>query len=104
MPKYIQEWDHPQAVKLVLAYSQIMQIGQLVRIVKVPDELPDDKEFRTQELVANMLGKIFPISDFQGNLLALDVGELSGKPSYLETFYIEPECVELVAKNESSSE
>jgi len=42
------------------------------------------------------LGKIFTVMDLHGELLALDVGEVTGKEAYLETIYIEPSCVEAV--------
>ena len=76
-----------------------MLVGQLVRVVKIPESLPDDHELKTKEIFEKALGKTFRISDFQGELLVLDVGELRGKASCLETIYIEPECVESVEAN-----
>ena len=56
----------------------------------------DDPEFKTRTLLQQCLGKVFSVAGFQGKLLALDVGEVVGKASHLETVYIEPTCVELV--------
>jgi hypothetical protein len=76
-----------------------MEIGQQVRIIKVPDGVEDGPEFKTKTLIERCLGEIFPVMGFNGDLLALDVGELNGLAPYLETVYIEPSCVELVAED-----
>ena len=73
-----------------------MKIGQRVRVVSVPDGLEDDPELKTKSLFERCLGMTFPIAGFNGDLLALDVGELSGVAPYLETIYIEPSHVEPV--------
>jgi hypothetical protein len=83
-----------------------MRIGQRVRIVRVPENVVDQPKFPTKTLLTQCLGKIFPVMDVQllfdekGNLkaelLALDVGAVNGKASYLETVLIEPSCVEVV--------
>ena len=49
-------------------------------------------------LFERCLGEIFPGMEFDGDLLALDVGEINGLAPYLETIYIEPSCVEIVAE------
>jgi hypothetical protein len=73
-----------------------MQIGQYVRIITVPESAVDTPGFPTRSILIQCVGKVFPIMDFQGELLAIDVGEITGKASYLETIYIEPASVEEV--------
>ena len=75
-----------------------MEIGERVRVVKVPGGLQDGPELKTKTLFERCLGQIFPIMGFDGDLLALDVGEINGLAPYLETLYIEPSCVEIVVE------
>jgi hypothetical protein len=87
-----------------------MRVGQRVRIVRVPENVVDQPEFPTRTLLTKCLGKIFLVIDVQslydeeGNpkdeLLALDVGAINGRPSYLETVFIEPSCVEVVNEDQ----
>ena len=43
------------------------------------------------------MGRVFPIMGFnQYGMIQIDVGQVSGKPPYLESVWIEPECVERV--------
>ncbi len=76
-----------------------MHIGQNVRIIAVPDSVVDEPGFLTRSILIQCIGKVFPIMGFQGELLAIDVGEILGKASYLETIYVEPACVERVSGN-----
>ena len=73
-----------------------MRVGQRVRIVRVPEDVVDQPDFPTRTVLMQCLGKIFTVMDLHGELLALDVGEVTGKEAYLETIYIEPSCVEAV--------
>ena len=75
-----------------------MGIGERVRVIKVPEGLQDEPELKTKMLFERCLGEIFPVMGFDGDLLALDVGEINGLAPYLETIYIEPSCVEIVAE------
>ena len=72
-------------------------VGQKIRILRVPDGVVDTEDFPTLTMLTRCVGKIFPVMDLQGEFLAIDVGELNGKPSFMETIYIEPECVEIVS-------
>lgn len=74
-----------------------MQIGDKVRIVTMPPNLPEG-EIHTASLFRLCLGRVFPIIGFQGNLLELEVAEVLGKAPYFDSIWIEPEHVELVEK------
>ena len=60
-----------------------MEIGERVRVIKVPDGLQDGPELKTKMLFERCLGEIFPVMGFDGDLLALDVGEINGLAPYL---------------------
>jgi hypothetical protein len=72
-----------------------MKIGDQVRIVTIPPDLPED-EIHTKTLFELCIGKVFPIVGFQGHLLELEVGGVKSKAPYMESIWIEPEHVELV--------
>jgi hypothetical protein len=74
-----------------------MQIGQNVRITAIPESVVDAPGFPTRSILSRCIGKVFPVRGFQGDLLAIDVGEVLGKASYLETIYVEAACVEEVS-------
>jgi hypothetical protein len=76
-----------------------VKIGQLIRVIRIPEGVTDGPEFKTKTLIERCLGKTFPIADFTNGLVAIDVGELEGKPSYMETVYLEPHCVKTVSEN-----
>ena len=76
-----------------------MKEGDLIRIIRVPDGLKDSEEFKTLSTLNLCLGRVFPIVGFnQYGMIQIDVGELLGKPSYMESIWIEPECVARVDK------
>ena len=74
-----------------------MKIGDNIRVIGIPKVLPED-EMKTRELFNLCLGHIFPVVGIESGLLQLNVGEMRGKASYMESIYIEPEFVELVVK------
>ena len=80
-----------------------MRIGDRVRIVGIPPNLPVYADFNTPEVFQKSLGRIFTVSDihtFEGlksPMIGLDVGEVVGKPAYMETIYVEPEYLEPIA-------
>jgi hypothetical protein len=74
-----------------------MEVGQKVRVVKVSDVVSDEDGFDTKKKLTQCVGKVFVVTMLQGGLLGIDVGALSGKPSYLETIFIEKNCVEVVS-------
>lgn len=72
-----------------------MKIGDLVRVVGVPENLPDDAppgEFSVKAVFERSLDSVFPIIDITPHgLVELQVGEAVGVESYLHSIWIEPE-------------
>ena len=80
-----------------------MKIGDRVRVVGIPANLPHDDKFKTPEVFQRCFGRIFAGADilrFEGldhPMIGLDVGEVLGKEPYMETIWIEPEYLESVS-------
>ena len=72
------------------------KIGDRVRVITIPSRLPQD-ELQTKSLFELCVGRVFPIVGFQGDLLELEVGEVLGKEPCMDSIWIEPEHVELIA-------
>jgi hypothetical protein len=72
-----------------------MKIGDKVRIVTIPPDLPEE-DFHTKSLFEMCIGKVFPIAGFQGHLLELEVGAVRGLMASMDSIWIEPEHVEPV--------
>ena len=77
-----------------------MKIGDLVRIVGVPDGLPPDGDpdgLNTTSLFRSCVGRVFPIVDFNElGYAELEVGEVTGQPSYMASIWIEPQFLSVV--------
>lgn len=74
-----------------------MKKGNLVRVIRVPDTVQDSESFKTRSTLERCVGHIFPIMGFnEHGMIQIDIGEVVGKPSYLESIWIEPGCLELV--------
>jgi hypothetical protein len=77
-----------------------MKIGQRVRIIGIPPNIPQDEEFNTREIFVRCLGRVFTIASIfdapEHPMMGLDIGEVLGKKPYMETIYVEPEYLELV--------
>ena len=72
-----------------------MKLGDRVRIIKIPSNLPDD-DMRTKELFERCLGRTFAVVGHQGGLLELEVGQVLGEKAYMHSIWVEPELVEVV--------
>jgi hypothetical protein len=70
--------------------------GDLIRVIKVPDSVKDSEEFKTRTILELCLGRVFTVMGFHRGFIQIDVGEVIGKASYLESIWIEPDCVEAV--------
>ena len=55
-----------------------MIIGNLLRVVKIPDDLPDD-DMHTKKLFELCGGRTFPIVNREAALLEIEVGEVLGE-------------------------
>ena len=81
-----------------------MKIGDMVRVVRIPDSLPEDlpdDDMRTRALFADCLNRVFAVAGIEGpaNLIHLEVGEVRGEPACMHSIWIEHDCVELVDGN-----
>ena len=66
-----------------------MKVGDLVRVIGVPERLPDSPE--TLEVFRRCVGRTFPIIDIAaGGLLELEVGEVMGVHPVMHSVWIEP--------------
>ena len=72
-----------------------MNIGDTVRVVKIPADLPVG-DAQLQTLFGGCLNKSFKIAGFDGDLVELHVGEAFGKPAEHHQIWLEPSHVKLV--------
>ena len=76
--------------------------GDRVRVVGIPSDLRDDHRLKTGEVFQKCLGHTFTVmgvDEIPGSTqpsVRLDVGEVTGQASYMETIWIEPEYLEKV--------
>jgi hypothetical protein len=71
-----------------------MNIGDKVRVVKLPNTLPDD-ELGTKLLFERCLNRTFSIVGLKDHLLEIEVGAVVGEPDYMHSIWIERELVEI---------
>lgn len=78
-----------------------MKIGDRVKLIRIPPDIRNDEELQTRALFEKCLGQTFTIAGFKtleglpDRLIQLDVGQVLGKASYLETIWVEPIYVQL---------
>ncbi len=76
-----------------------MKVGDRVRIVRLPETVRDSEEFKTRSILERCVGHVFPVMGFNNvGFIQIDIGEIIGKPPYIKSIWIEPDCVELVAE------
>jgi hypothetical protein len=80
-----------------------LKIGDKVRVIGVPPELPEGGEIKTRLLFEAGVGMIFPVAGFNGHLLELEVGEVRGQLPCIDSIWIEPEFVELIESEKLNS-
>jgi hypothetical protein len=74
-----------------------MNVGDCVVVIGVPNNLKDDLQLKTREVLEKCVGRSFPIIGFDQiegadePLVRLDIGEVTGHESYMETIWIEPQ-------------
>lgn len=77
-----------------------MKIGDRVRLVSLPDELPPDGEpgsLNTNGLLRRCLSRVFPVVGFNEHGRAeLEVGEVNGQQPYMESIWVESQCLVVV--------
>lgn len=80
----------------------MVNIGDCVRLVSIPDGLPpdDDNEpgaLETHSLFRRCLGRVFHVAGVNElGWAELEVGEVSGHPPYMETIWVEPQHLAVV--------
>jgi hypothetical protein len=72
-----------------------MNIGDKVRVLGVPDGVPQDNKMLLK-LFKGCVGKTFPIVKFDDGLVELHVGEAFGKSAEYHQIWLEPGQVEVV--------
>ena len=78
-----------------------MKIGDLVRVIGIPDGLPDN-DMDTKRIFELCVGCAFPVQeltaveDLEYELIKLHVGAVVGEPDFMHSIWIEPEFVEIV--------
>lgn len=70
-----------------------MKIGDTVRVMKIPSDLPGDKALQT--LFRGCLNKSFKIAGFDDDLIELHVGEAFGESAEKHRIWIGPDHVKL---------
>ncbi len=79
-----------------------MKVGDLVRVIGIPDGLPDN-DMDTKRIFELCVGRVFPVQDLtpvddlEYELVELHVGEVVGEPHFVHSIWIEPEFIEIVA-------
>lgn len=72
-----------------------MKIGDTVRVVKIPADLPpNDKQLQT--LFRGCVGKEFAIVAFDDDLIELHVGEAFGKPAAHHQIWLDAKHLKLI--------
>lgn len=73
--------------------SDTFEIGELVKLVGIPADLPDD-ELQTPKIFALCLGRVFPVASLADHLIELEVGEVVGASAVAHSIWIEPQYLE----------
>jgi len=66
--------------------------GDRARLIKMPHVVNDD----LRKLFEQCVGHVFPVGDVSDTLVDLEIGELFGRKSYMESIYVEHDCIEVV--------
>ena len=75
----------------------MVKIGDRVRLVAIPDDLPPDDEpgtLGTNSLFQRCLGRVFSVVGINElGYAELEVGEVNGQPRYMDSIWVEPSCL-----------
>lgn len=73
-----------------------MKVGDKVRVMRLPERLPpaDGDDLNTRRIFELCLGRVFPVAGLSSGLIELEVGDVIGQPAYMQSIWIEPDCVE----------
>ncbi len=70
-----------------------MKIGDTVKVIKIPSDLPPDKALHT--LFRGALNKSFKIAGFDDDLVELHVGEAFGEAAHKHRIWLSADHVKL---------
>jgi hypothetical protein len=78
----------------------MVKLGDRVRLVSIPGELPPDDEpgaLNTNSLFRRCLGSVFTVVGFNElGYAEPEVGEVNGQPPYTSSIWVEPRCLVVV--------
>ncbi len=78
----------------------MVTIGDRVRLVAIPDDLPCDDEtggLRTKTVFGRCVGRVFPVVGVNDlGYAELEVGEVNGLAPHMETIWVEPKYLAVV--------
>lgn len=70
--------------------------GDRARLIRMPDIVNSE----LKKIFEKCVGHVFPVGDvlsIEGvTLIDLEIGELFGRKSYMESIYVEYDCVEVI--------
>jgi hypothetical protein len=72
-----------------------MNIGDKVRVLRVPDGVPKDNQ-QLITLFRGCIGKTFPVIKIDDGLVELHVGEVFGKPADYHQVWLAPSQLQIV--------
>jgi hypothetical protein len=78
-----------------------VNIGDKVKLIRIPPDLHDDEKLQTRALFEKCLGETFAVAGLESveglpyQLVQLEVGHMRGRAPYLETIWVEPEYLQL---------
>lgn len=72
----------------------IVKRGDRVRLIKAPDDIID---VDLKEIFEQCIGHVFPVGDVSDTLIDIEIGERFGHESYMESIYVEHDCIEVVS-------
>ena len=85
-----------------------MKIGDKARLMRIPEGVKNDGEFKTKTLLKRCLGRTFTVKGFQldggrspkrflrGCWVELEIGEVI--PGLLDSIWVEPDCLRVLKK------
>ena len=70
-----------------------VKTGDRARLIKIPDDIVDDD---LKEIFEQCVGHVFPVGDVTDTLVDLEIGDQFGRKSYMESIYVEFDCIEVI--------
>lgn len=77
-----------------------IETGDCARLIKIPDDILDGD---LRKIFEQCLGHVFPVGHVSDTLIDLEIGERFGRKSYMESIYVEHDCIEIVCRRPNKS-